>query len=120
MTNLQLIDEVDWHGIEVNEIFLDRNHPGIMDTLILSFVSPDGTTKKLVFNNCWQANLNMNFGVIATESIEIFEIERESEEVQKFRDFWKFKIEEDLYFSNITFGSTNSRISVISSEIRID
>jgi hypothetical protein len=98
---LRLIDEIVWHGIEVNGIFLDRTNPGPKDTLVLSFLWPDDVPRKLVFSGCWQAKLNMNFGIIAKESIELFNVNKESEEVKDFRNFWKFEITNELYFADI-------------------
>lgn len=58
-----------WHDAIVKSISIDRNNPGINDSIKLEIQWLDGEVVDFVFTDVYFAQLNLNFGIVTTETI---------------------------------------------------
>ncbi len=61
--------DYEWHDAELKSIFIDRSHAGEQDNIVFEIVWPDKNKGKIIFEDVYYAELNLNFGVIALETI---------------------------------------------------
>ncbi|RMZ60052.1 hypothetical protein D1632_10700 [Chryseobacterium nematophagum] len=62
------INDYVWHDKVLLNINIDRKKPGIIDEVSFE-IEDNNVLKKLIFKEVYWLNLNLNFGVIAEESI---------------------------------------------------
>ena len=62
-------NELEWHDSIIEKIEIDRSRPGENDSIEILISWYDGAKNKLRFDNVRWADLNMNFGIVALESI---------------------------------------------------
>lgn len=62
-------NDFEWHDAIIHNIVIDREHPGDIDTISMTITWPADTKGELIFENVWEAKLDMNFRVVASESI---------------------------------------------------
>lgn len=60
---------LDWHDAVLLGLNLDRSSPGERDEVVLRVEWPDGRRQTVRFLECYALVAEMNFGVIAEESI---------------------------------------------------
>lgn len=59
-----------WHDAELRNLSIDRRDPGNLDEIRIRVAWPDDElTQTIVFYDCYAAKLDMNFGIVAYESI---------------------------------------------------
>jgi hypothetical protein len=58
-----------WHDAVIENISIDRNNPGINDSIKFDICWPSNDKSILIFEDVYWANFNLNFGVIGDESI---------------------------------------------------
>lgn len=107
-------NDLPWHDANLKFIHIDRENPGKNDIIKLFIDWPDGFSSAIEFSDCYALIANMNFGVVASESILKAEYFVESEELSSIRNDWmKAGINlENLKCFKITTNSTNSIISI--------
>lgn len=110
-------NKLHWHDAVIKLIKIDRNQPGIEDSIELEVEWPDVEEKsKLVFEDVYFANMNLNFGIIADESIlvgyELIENQNDPDLNNLFVR-WRGKINLDLKVYLLKFNSTDSEIKII-------
>lgn len=72
-----------WHDAEILSICIDRRQPGESDTVSFSVRWLDDSVSIVTFLNCYAFIAEMNFGVIAPESIrsaDVFDINQKDTE----------------------------------------
>lgn len=111
---IQEINELLWHDAEINRVEIDRSNPGNIDSISLRICWPDGSENELVFNDCYMANLQLNMGVAAPESIREATQIPDSNLLRKVRDTWgSLGVPlNDLKHVQIKTNSTNSIIDI--------
>ena len=62
-------NEINWHDSIIKSIIIDRNFPGKNDTVKFEIEWSDNGKGELLFEEVYWANLNLNFGIVAEESI---------------------------------------------------
>ena len=116
-----MFNELPWHDAELKEIHIDRNDPGIIDEVCIVIGWPDGSVNQIIFHDCYACVTQLNFGIIATETIDSANCLGASSEIDEIRNKW-MKIGTDieaLKQYKIVTNSTNSHISIIALGFRI-
>lgn len=63
-------NDFPWHDASLQSIYIDRQKPGEQDVVKLSIDWPDGHSSSTIeFHDCYAFAANMNFGIVACESI---------------------------------------------------
>ena len=58
-----------WHDSTLKSIHIDRSNPGHNDSIVLEIEWYDTGISRLIFQDVYKAKFDLNFGVIAQESI---------------------------------------------------
>ena len=104
-----------WHDAIVKSISIDRNNPGINDLIKLEIQGLDGEVVDFVFTDVYFAQLNLNFGIVTTETILTAESgdENDSDLVNLYNK-WKGHLSNvNLNTYIFKFNSTGSVIKII-------
>lgn len=107
-------NDLPWHDAVLAGIHIDRSTPGVADRVTLSINWPDGQSSELVFDDCFLFASELNFGVIAEETIQDACAVDDCPELRNLRSKWQKvgqRLENVTCFS-ITTNSTNSRIVI--------
>jgi hypothetical protein len=105
-------NELPWHDSIILEILIDRHDPGKADNVLLRVRWPDEQTSIVRFTNCYALYANMNFGIIADESVRHAEALVDSEELRVLRAKWSKAGDIVKQFKSFTI-ETNSTASMI-------
>ncbi|KGO87210.1 hypothetical protein Q765_05940 [Flavobacterium rivuli WB 3.3-2 = DSM 21788] len=121
---LKEFNDLEWHDARLEKITIDRYNSDKVknvDSIELTIKWPSQSKNKIVFENVYQANLNMNFGVIAEDSIYIAHIKEESKEAELIKDKWikLYKGIENLICFEIVTNTTNSNIQIFAMSFSI-
>ncbi len=110
-------NDLHWHDANLQSINIDRRNPGEQDIVQLLIDWPDDKGSSTIeFYDCYALVANMNFGIVACESILSGECLTDSEELSLIRKQWSevgVNLEELKCYKIIT-NSTNSVINVFS------
>lgn len=104
-----------WHDATLTKIVIDRSNPGRKDEIELHIIWPNGKKNKMIFKKVYFAKLDLNFGVIALESIaDANIISNEDIELISFKNIWRNHFEgiEQLTGFEITTNSTAGKIRI--------
>jgi hypothetical protein len=82
-------NDLFWHDVELQSIYVDRSNPGESDRVVLNICWPNETESEVVFNDCYAFKAVMNFGIIAKDTIRGTDIIEHSEELDEIRKTWK-------------------------------
>lgn len=108
-------DDFPWHDANLQFIDIDRRKPGEQDIirLLVEWPEEEGVSE-IEFSDCYALNMNMNFGIIASESILHAECITDSEELITIRRDWAHGgvMLDNLKCFKITTNSTNSTILI--------
>ena len=106
-------EEIKWHDQILIGIDLDRTNPGINDSIELK-VLIDKIEMGVLFQDVYFADIKMNFGIIAQESINYATINNEDIKIPEIQRQWsKVGAELDkLLCFEINTNSTNSLIKI--------
>lgn len=114
-------EDIDWHDSIINKIEIDRSMPGINDTIKIDVTIYDSsTTNTLKFEDVYFARLNMNFGIVAVESIEEVLVLKDDIDLNTLKDKWNGFINGEVYCYVIKTNSTASTIKIISKKVTIE
>ena len=106
--------ELPWHDAELLDITINRRNPGYNDQVIINVCWPNGHKKALVFDDCFELEAKMNFGIIAQENIFDASSIDESQKLTEIRKKWAqlgVKLKKLKCFE-IRTNSTNSIIRI--------
>src|SRR5882724_11870148 len=85
-------EKLYWHDSEILDIQIDRKLPGKKDIILLEINWQDIGLKRLIFENVYWARLTLNFGIVATESIDTaFIAESDDVDLNNFYNVWNFR-----------------------------
>lgn len=115
-------NELSWHDANITSILIDRSMPGEQDVIKFLIDWPDTDINSYIeFHDCYALSANMNFGIIACESILQAECFINSEELDQIRKEWsKIGVNlNELKCYRITTNSTNSVFNIFSLGFRI-
>jgi len=62
-------NDFKWHDSVIKNITIDRNKPGINDIINFEIDLIDGGKIELIFEGIYWVNMNLNFGIVADETI---------------------------------------------------
>ena len=121
ITNMDF-NEIEWHDSVLRSIHIDRSNPGYKDIVKLSITTPGLTKLSITFEDVYHADLNMNFNIIAKETIRSAAIDYSSNALDAIKEKWKQLSSEvsKLKQFEITTNSTNSIIAVYALNYRIE
>ncbi len=117
-----IFNDLPWHDAILKNIEIDRRTPGEQDIIELLVAWPNYNYNSIVeFFDCYAFTANMNFGVIACETIMTAECLYESEELKSIRDLWlKVNVDlQDLKHFKIITNSTNSVVNIFSLNFKV-
>jgi hypothetical protein len=83
-----IVNRFQWHDAQIANINIDRSSPGLIDSIELKVIWPDGRHSIVTFDDCYAARFELNFGIIANESILDFSIHPEEPLLQETRSIW--------------------------------
>lgn len=113
-------EDFAWHDATLLGIILDRGDPGRRDEVALIIEWPDGRRDRLVFFDCYSLNAQMNFGIIALESIFDASCSTEAPEITDVRETWS---RSGVDFSDLLFfeivPSTVGTIRIVARGFRV-
>lgn len=110
-----------WHDAELLNICIDRSDSGNNDIITLSIIWPDGQYNNIIFFDCYKFDAELNFGIIAKETIREAIILNESDRLNEIRNKWnKIGVNlSDLKCIKIDTNSTNSSLIIYSKGFKI-
>ena len=112
----------EWHDAIIKNIIIDRNTPGINDSIIIEISWPnENEDNVLLFEEVYWANLNMNFGIVCTESIlNAYEANEDDKILTDLFSKWKGLINDiELKGYVINLNSTGSEIKIVAKGLKI-
>lgn len=113
-------NDYDWHDSVIKKIEIERSELREMDTVVLDIEWYDDSYNKLVFENVYKAQLNMNFGIAGLEVIDTAFISESDIELQKFYEAWKGLMNDiKLNCYVIKTSSTGSELKIICKGFKI-
>jgi hypothetical protein len=111
-----------WHDAVILNITIDRNDPGRIDTILFEIEFPDIGKVNFSFDSVYWIKMNLNFGIIASESIlTAFIAERSDPDFVFISSTWEKFIDNttlDCYV--IELNSTGGEIKIIATGFRIE
>lgn len=121
MAKIMNFNDIEWHDSVLKEIFIDRKDPGNNDVLVLNIGFQEDGLKSIIFEDVYWSCLNLNFGVIADETIlEAYTQGKENEDLKKIYVKWKGYIDDmDLNIYVFNLNSTDSVIKIIARKFSI-
>lgn len=102
------------HDAVIQEICIDRTNPGDNDCISLTLLMQDDSKHKLLFTDVYHAQLDLNFGIVAEESIQTVFLEENNIKITEIRGIWKnLGVDiDDLKCYILLTNSTNSTIKI--------
>ena len=116
-----------WHDTEILGVVIDRRQPGDKDTVEISVQWPDGSYALLCFVDCYAAKLQMNFGVVCTETILSADYVEDRQDIAEIKNKWSsageggilglvcFEIETNSTASNLRIYAMDCFVTAIQS-----
>lgn len=117
-TPAEMFHELPWHDAELCNVRIPRSNPGHEDRIVLEIRWPDETCQTLTFVDCRFAELHMNFGIIALESILTAEAGTHQAKIDEIQKRWDIDLG-SLSSFEIEMNSTASRIVVIARDFEL-
>lgn len=82
-------NELPWHDAELLCVTVDRQNPGDEDQVVIDVCWPNGEKNRITFIDCYGFYANMNFGIMASESILEASFVEQSQELEQIREKWR-------------------------------
>ncbi len=110
----EAFDALEWHDAVLLSLNIDRRIPGERDEVVLLVEWPDGRKQKVRFTGCYALDAQMNFGVIAPESIRAARCIADASKLAEMRQRWTALGIDlgDLRCFEITTSSTASELRI--------
>lgn len=110
-----------WHDAEIKEIIIDRHNPGKKDEIQFDILFPDKRkVVHFIFEEVYYASFNLNFGIIADETIQNASVLENDNDLVTLYLKWKGHLDHiklNVYF--IELNSTGGKIKIIAKKIRV-
>ncbi|GAB6010478.1 hypothetical protein [Dysgonomonas reticulitermitis] len=110
-----------WHDSIIKSIYIDRSNPGKKDEIQLEVELINEGVCILVFKDVYWSSLNLNFGIVAEESILNAKIlEKNDVDLANFYSSWNGLMDNlDLKVFLIELNSTGSTIKIIAKDYEL-
>lgn len=109
-----------WHDSIIKDININRTNPGNIDEISIDIDLVDMGLKKILFENVYYAKLDMNFGIIASESIDFACILNDEEILNAYKSKFEWLIDvRELTCYFIKANSTASEIIIFAKSFKI-
>ena len=111
-----------WHDAVIKNININRDNPGVNDSILFDIDWPDDKGKiTLVFEEVYWAEMKLNFGIVAEETIlDSFEMDNNNQDLTNFYSKWKGAMNDvKLKTYKIKLNSTGSEIKIIAKSFKI-
>ena len=107
-------NEIEWHDSVLKDIQIDRSKPGYKDIVKLVVITKKETRLNLIFESVYRADLQMNFNIIAEETIRSAEMRVKDKLLSSLIKKWKVISQEsnNIKLFEINANSTNSTIRI--------
>lgn len=107
-------NSLPWHDANLLEINIYRRNPGNNDEIVIKIKWPNGNENEIFFSSCYLLNFQMNFGVIAEESILYAKCLEKNNIISDLKKKWKyFNVDlNGIKCFKIITNSTNSNINI--------
>ncbi len=110
----------DWHDTIVESIVIDRNNPGINDTVKFNVIWPNSVKNIILLTNVYWASFNMNFGVVSPETLFSAHVSTDDQSILNLKKQWKGQLDKfNLNCFVFEFNSTNSLLKIIAEDFTI-
>ena len=109
------LDGIQWHDAVLSKISIDRSDPGNIDEIEFDIWS-NSENYRLKFIDVYYSSFELNFGVVAEESIRSFDSRDDSDSLNQTKSKWD---KSDLISYILYTNSTNSRIEIICTALEI-
>jgi hypothetical protein len=109
-------NEFNWHDATIKNIQINRANPGNDDTILFEIEWSENNEKlALVFKEVYWASMNLNFGIVADESIlDAIQLDGQNEDLVTFYSKWKGTLnDQKLCIYKIDLNSTGGCIKII-------
>jgi hypothetical protein len=107
------IEDIEWHDQILTRVEIDRTNPGGNDSIALDFkISDEAVT--LLLSDVYHAELHLNFGIVADESVNYLNISYIGDDVVRVKEKWsKIGVNlNDLFRVEVNTNSTNSLLRI--------
>lgn len=84
----QAFEAMEWHDAVLLSLNIDRRSPGERDEVVLAVEWLDGRKQKVRFTDCYALDAQMNFGVVAPESIRAARCIADAPKLAEMRRRW--------------------------------
>lgn len=114
-------DEIIWHDTTISCIYLDRTTPGLRDILKIECKNEINGRFTALFSGIWKVTCDLNFGIVAPETIRFARTIDSDPRMDFIRGQWKnvgVHIDK-LIALEIETNSTASKIFVIFEHLQI-
>jgi len=113
-------EDIEWHDQILSSLTMDRTNPGNNDSIELRIVV-NGNRMIVLFENVYSADLRMNFGVIAEESIRYAILNTDDVAMPNIQKMWRnVGVDLDkLFCFELSTNSTNSLIKIYAISYKI-
>lgn len=110
-----------WHDSVIKDINIDRNKPGINDSIKFEIESVEGNNIELLFEDTYWANMVLNFGIVADETIlDACICNNQDVDLVDFYSKWEGSMDNiNLNLYMIRLNSTGSIIKIIAKGFKI-
>ena len=114
MASATAFNDFAWHDATLLSIRVDRRNPGSSDVVAIDLEWPGGQRQTLQFTDCYCLDMNMNFGVLAPETILAARISDDDPDLIVLRSRWaSLGVElNDCQCYEMTTNSTASKIRI--------
>lgn len=111
-----------WHDAIIKKITIDRSEPGIIDEISLDIEWPEQKGNSvLVFEEVYWATLNLNFGIVADETIlDAAILDVNDKDLINFYVKWNGMLDDvkiDAY--EIRLNSTGGQVKILAKGFRV-
>ena len=115
-------DELPWHDAVLLGIGVDRTSPGNRDELTIDVGWPDGARERVRFHDCYQVDLQLNFGVLGPDSVRSGDQEAAGPELSELQDAWARSGVDlgSLTIYRITTNVTASRLVIVARSFSLE
>lgn len=103
-----------WHDAIIKEIIIDRNTPGSNDNITFLIEWPTKENVFFTFEGAYWLIMELNFGIIADETILKASCSVDDDDLDKFYSKWKGLMNDVKLFSyEINLNSTGGKIKIL-------
>ena len=105
-------DTLPWHDAVILDMRIDRRRPGDADEVVLSVLWSNDKQTRIRFVGCYALDAQLNFGIVAAETVRLAIEQEQSEELRALREKWA-RVGVDLAAVKCFSIETNSTASAI-------